>query len=265
MRGVATVGTKARLAPKILRKVMLQFSWADLRKLLTKAKKELDSLFDEIDGIVGIENGFAKASAEHEVGAQDGDEEFGANNTMRGDCNLLKLKPKTGGQGSEDNPLVITDDECHGDGDSESEDDLVWKKRRVDRVSWFKTIGETDEETDDEAEISCTGVRADDTGSESDSIVGRLEDFASASADLVESQPVARVGDNGEWGIHGIIGKEIIDGVLHYCVDWEPTMLPVGVLRGAWRMVQEFEAKEQARSGKGGDSRKRKRVRRGRQ
>ena len=135
---------------------------------------------------------------------------------------------------------------------------------RTDRftVSWLKTVDETDEETDDEAEISCTRVRADDTQSESDGIASRLEDFASTSTDLVESQPVATVGGNGEWGIHGIIGKEVIDGVLHYCVDWEPTMLPVGVLRGAWRMVQKFEAKEQARSGKRGDSRKRKRIRR---
>ena len=65
--------------------------------------------------------------------------------------------------------------------------------------------------------------------------------------ELVKPQLFARVGGNGEWGIHGIIGSEIIDGKLHYCVDWQPTMIPFDKLFGAQRLVREFETREQAR------------------
>ncbi|KAI9765646.1 MAG: hypothetical protein M1840_007203 [Geoglossum simile] len=220
---------------------------------------------DEHDFVTRAGNAFAKASAESEASGtevQDSDAEFGANNLengMRHSHNLLKRKQKTGGQGSKDNPLVICDESESG---SESGDDLVWKKRRVNQVPWLRTADETDDEIDNfKPGVSCTRARA---RSESDGIACQIEDFASTTTDIVEPQPVARVGCNGEWRIHGIIGKEVIDGVLHYCVDWEPTMLPENDLRGAWCMVQEFEAKEQAR-GKGGDSRKRKQVGRGKQ
>ncbi|KAI9778252.1 MAG: hypothetical protein M1839_008276 [Geoglossum umbratile] len=226
-------------------------------------RNELDSLFDETDGVVGTENGFvtkagsafAKASAECEAEVQDSDAEFRANNGMGDNHHLSRY-----------NPLVAPDDES----DSESEDDLVWKKRRVDQVPWLRTADETDNETDNETDdtkfgISCTRVRADDARPEADGIASQIEDFVSTSTGPVEPQPVIRVGGNGEWGIYGIIGKEVINGVLHYCVDWESTMLPTDVLRGGGRMVQEFETKEQARSGKRGHSRKRKRAGRGKQ
>ncbi|KUJ06153.1 uncharacterized protein LY89DRAFT_436873 [Mollisia scopiformis] len=29
-----------------------------------------------------------------------------------------------------------------------------------------------------------------------------------------------------DWEVRGIIGREDIDGVLHYMVDWHPTLLP---------------------------------------
>ncbi|KAI9765645.1 MAG: hypothetical protein M1840_007202 [Geoglossum simile] len=238
---------------------------------------ELRSRFSETDSVVETENGFvtkagdafAKASAEPEASGaevQDSDEEFGANsleNGMRGNRHLLKRKLKNGGQGN--NPLVIMDDGSNDD--SESEDDFMWKKRKVSQDPWLRTADDTDDETDGEDDgtkfgVSCTKARVRDSRSESDGIASQIEDFASNPTDLVEPNPVARVGCNGEWGIHGIIGKEVIQGVIYYCVDWEPTMLPKDVLRGARRMVQEFEAKEQAR-GKGGDSRKRKQVGRG--
>src|SRR5437667_10272206 len=78
------------------------------------------------------------------------------------------------------------------------------------------------------------------------------------STDLVKPQAVARVGGNGEWGIHGIIGKEVIEGRAYYCVDWEPTMMPLDELCGAERLVREFEAKEQARLRRAGNTRKKK-------
>ena len=51
--------------------------------------------------------------------------------------------------------------------------------------------------------------------------------------------------ENG--GIHGIIGKEVIEGKVYYCVDWEPTMMPVNELWGAKHLVREFEVKEETR------------------
>src|SRR5436190_9369249 len=30
---------------------------------------------------------------------------------------------------------------------------------------------------------------------------------------------------DGQWRIHGIIGKEVIEGEIHYCVDWYPTFV----------------------------------------
>ena len=51
---------------------------------------------------------------------------------------------------------------------------------------------------------------------------------------------------DGEWRIHGIIGKEVIGGEIHYCVDWYPTFVPESELGKARRFVQEFEAKEEA-------------------
>ncbi|KAI9866923.1 MAG: hypothetical protein M1813_000320 [Trichoglossum hirsutum] len=198
---------------------------ADLGNLATHVKNvpnEFNSLFDITGSVVGTENGFvtkvgstfSKASAECEVEVQDSDAEFRANNGMGDNHHLLRRIPRTGGQ---DNLLVIPDDES----DSENKDDLCG--RSIERIN-----------TDD------------GTGG----IASQIEDFASTSTDLVEPQPVAKVGGNGEWGIHGNIGKEVISGVLHYCVGWEPTVLPIDVLRAAWRMVQEFEAEERARSGK---------------
>ena len=63
---------------------------------------------------------------------------------------------------------------------------------------------------------------------------------------------------DGEWRIHGIIGKEVIGGEIHYCVDWYPTFVPEYELGKARRKVEEFEAKEQAKHRKAGHARKKK-------
>ena len=148
--------------------------------------------------------------------------------------------------------------------------------------SWRRKIDETDDEVDDtEFDIGSTRVRADDAQSENGGVASEIgdgegneqshhrpaassahhSDFTSTlfkSTDLVKPQAVARVGGNGEWGIHGIIGKEVIEGRAYYCVDWEPTMMPLDELCGAERLVREFEAKEQARLRKAGNTRKKK-------
>ncbi|KAI9765892.1 MAG: hypothetical protein M1840_007033 [Geoglossum simile] len=174
--------------------------------------------------------------------------------------NPLKRKTGTGGQGSQDNPWVIPDSDTESD--TENWDGLAWKKRKV--CSRRRTIDVTDDEADS-AEFGSTRVRAGDIHSESDSASdirgseGREQAHPSPAAlsayysalfksdDRVEAQSVARVGGNGEWGIHGIIGKEVIDSVVYYCVDWQPTMLPLNQLKGARRLIQEFEEKQRRR------------------
>jgi hypothetical protein len=147
---------------------------------------------------------------------------------------------------------------------------------------WFRVIDETDDEADDiKFDIDSTRVRAGDDQSENDGVASEIGDSenngqshpspATSSAqhsdvgstlfkpaDYVKPQSVARVGGDGEWGIHGIIGKEVIGGEVYYCVDWEPTMMPEHELGQVQHLVQEFEAKEQARWRKRGDAQKRK-------
>ncbi|KAI9774705.1 MAG: hypothetical protein M1839_001666 [Geoglossum umbratile] len=166
----------------------------------------------------------------------------------------LKRKAGTRGQGSQVNPWVIADSDTDTESESDSENwgELVWKKRKVN--SPWRTI-----ETDDEVEV---GIGAGDIQSESDSASeseGHEQSHTSPAAlsahqpalfksdDRVNAQSVARVGGNGEWGIHGIIGKEVIEGKVYYCVDWEPTMVSSDELLGAQGLVREFEVKEQAR------------------
>jgi hypothetical protein len=112
--------------------------------------------------------------------------------------------------------------------------------------SWRRMIDETDDEANEtEFEIGGTRVRVSDAQSENDgedngqshprpvASSTHHSDFDSAlfkSADRIESQSVARVEGNGEWGIYGIIGKEVIEGKVYYCVDWKPTMMPLDEL-----------------------------------
>jgi hypothetical protein len=81
----------------------------------------------------------------------------------------------------------------------------------------------------------------------------------------VKAQSVARVGGNSKWGIHGIIGREVIEDKVYYCVDWEPTMISVDELEGAGRLVREFEAKEEARFRGAGKGKRKRGAQRGAQ
>jgi len=128
----------------------------------------------------------------------------------------------------------------------------------------WRTVDETDEADGTGFETCCARVRAGDARSENDGVASEIEDNEQshlrsaassahhsdiASTDLVRPQSFARVGGNGEWEIHGIIGKEVIEGKVYYCVDWKPTMMPLSELSRAERLVEEFETKEQARVG----------------
>ena len=63
-----------------------------------------------------------------------------------------------------------------------------------------------------------------------------------------------KVGGNREWGIHRIIGKEVIEGRAYYYVDWELMMMLLDKLCRVEYLVQEFQAKEQVWLRKAGNT-----------
>jgi hypothetical protein len=74
--------------------------------------------------------------------------------------------------------------------------------------------------------------------------LARAASIKSTPNDIARPQ-MAKVDDKQEWGIHGIIGKEEIDGVVHYWVDWNPTLVPKYDLGNARVLVEKFEARLQ--------------------
>jgi len=70
------------------------------------------------------------------------------------------------------------------------------------------------------------------------------------SALPTEPQLAARaIDDNRHWEVHEIIGKEDIGGVLHYLVNWSPTLEPEHSLGHAKELVDKFEARLRAKRG----------------
>jgi hypothetical protein len=66
------------------------------------------------------------------------------------------------------------------------------------------------------------------------------------STKLGKPQLVDRVTDAGqEWEICSIIGRQKVDGVVQYWVEWEPMWMPESELIGARELVDEFEAQLQ--------------------
>jgi hypothetical protein len=51
---------------------------------------------------------------------------------------------------------------------------------------------------------------------------------------------------NQDWEVRKIIGREHVEGVLHYLVEWCPTLEPEHSLGHAKELVDEFEARLQA-------------------
>ena len=91
--------------------------------------------------------------------------------------------------------------------------------------------------------------------------------MTSKSNDLARYLQVAEVDDNQEWGIRDIFGKEDIDGVVHYLVDWNVTLVPKYALNKAKGLVDKFEARlrVQRRQWDGGEQRRLPRLKPGRQ
>jgi hypothetical protein len=65
----------------------------------------------------------------------------------------------------------------------------------------------------------------------------------SALDDFGRTPQVAEVADNKqEWEICDIVGKEVVDGVPHYWVQWSVTLVPKSEMGKARALVARFEA-----------------------
>ena len=67
-----------------------------------------------------------------------------------------------------------------------------------------------------------------------------------------------------EWEIRDIIGKEDVDGVVHYLVEWSATLVPKYELGKAKALVDKFEARLRAQA-RQGDRRRRPQSKAGQQ
>jgi hypothetical protein len=64
----------------------------------------------------------------------------------------------------------------------------------------------------------------------------------SVSATLRKPQPSPELDDTSQdWQVREVIGKEYVHGVLHYMVEWCPTLQPVHSLEHAKELVDEFD------------------------
>jgi hypothetical protein len=152
----------------------------------------------------------------------------------------------------------------------ESGDDDVWSTRRevsappggrIAPNSRYKRSRRSPSPTSEE------DAEEDDNGTLSSSTDGKLASTArttpaSESAPPTEPQLCPQVIDaDRDWEVRQIIGKEDVDGVLHYLVDWYPTLLPEHSLGHAKELVDKFEARlraqREANNGRGGQGLKR--------
>jgi hypothetical protein len=82
------------------------------------------------------------------------------------------------------------------------------------------------------------------------SCIGESTTMVSTSTE--QSQPTAISTDvDAEWEIDGdLMGKEVIDGEVHYLVPWKPTLVPATLMQNALELINSFEARFRAQSGK---------------
>jgi hypothetical protein len=59
-----------------------------------------------------------------------------------------------------------------------------------------------------------------------------------------------------EWEIRDIIGKEVVDGEVHYLVEWSATLMPKCELGKAKGLVDKFEARLRAQCRQRGGKRR---------
>jgi hypothetical protein len=67
---------------------------------------------------------------------------------------------------------------------------------------------------------------------------------ASKSAPLIEPALAPQVVDADlDWDVRDILGKKVVDGKVHYLVDWRPTLVLEDELGNVKELVDEFEAR----------------------
>jgi hypothetical protein len=103
---------------------------------------------------------------------------------------------------------------------------------------------------------NCHGEDAskpDNDKSSRTSVDSKLASIAETTPTASESAPHTdpplaeqTVDANQDWEVRDIIAKEDVDGVVHYLVDWHPTLVPTHSLGNAKELVDIFEARLRA-------------------
>ncbi|KIM94395.1 hypothetical protein OIDMADRAFT_60723 [Oidiodendron maius Zn] len=85
------------------------------------------------------------------------------------------------------------------------------------------------------------GTTSDDSNLGS---TARPTPVAFGTASLTGAELCSQVIDEDQdWEVRRIIGREYVDGVLHYLVDWHPTLEPEHLLGHTKELVDEFKAR----------------------
>jgi hypothetical protein len=138
------------------------------------------------------------------------------------------------------------------DGDELRNDDFVSKRRKLSEALGCSTSSSSndmqsphsfspasEESEDDRTDVSETMPAEDNLGS-----TARTTPEISVSPALRKPQLSLELDDTSrDWEVREVIGKEYVHGVLHYMVEWCPTLQPVHSLEHAKELVDEFEAR----------------------
>ena len=142
------------------------------------------------------------------------------------------------------------------------EDNLLSKRRKLSDSPGGSTALNGRNGRSQHSPSSISEDQEDDRvdGSESVSVDDNLASTARTTPDVFESASLTKsqlspdVNETSrDWEVREVIGKEYVDGVLHYMVKWCSTLEPVHSLEHAKELVDKFEARLGAlRKDKGG-------------
>jgi len=133
--------------------------------------------------------------------------------------------------------------------------DICSKRRKVSTPQSRRTISCNDPSQPSRTLSVGDEDSEEDEGTLSSSLDARLTSSSQSapgsevpSPTELEVCPVVTEVDQ-DWDVREIIGKEDLDGVTYYLVDWHPTLLPEYSLGHAKGLVQRFEARIRAQRG----------------
>lgn len=135
-----------------------------------------------------------------------------------------------------------------GDADEPGEDDFLWKgPKHSDILGSSTTLSSHSRQPPNSfppASEDPEGDGADVSESEDNlASTARTTPDISEAPCLTKPQLYPEVAEPGrEWEVRKVIGKEYVEGVLHYMVEWCPTLEPANDLEHAKEAVDEFEA-----------------------